>query len=56
MSETIRHRVLIIGMKHHLKDLYQVCWNVVSGAKRGHTFYIALCLPGGKGLRTFVYD
>ena len=27
LSETIRPRALIFGMKHHLVDLYQVCSN-----------------------------
>ena len=27
LSEITRHRALIVGMKHHLVDLYQVCLN-----------------------------
>ena len=27
LSKTVRPRVLILGMKHHLMDLYQVCSN-----------------------------
>ena len=35
LSETIRHRALIFGIKHHLVDLYQVCSNYAPGAKNG---------------------
>ena len=31
LSETIRHRALIFGMKHNLVDLYQVCSNYAPG-------------------------
>ena len=44
LSETIRHRVLIFGIKHHLVDLYHVCSNYAPGAKMArlgcHMFYI----------------
>ena len=33
LSETIRPRALIFGMKHHLVDLYQVNLNCAPGAK-----------------------
>ena len=36
-AETIRHRALIFGMKHHLVDLYPVCSNFAPGAKIGPT-------------------
>ena len=46
LSETIRPRALIFGMKHHLVSLYQVCSNYIPGAKNGPTqgshFYIGL--------------
>ena len=47
LSETIRLRALIFGMKHHLVDLYQVCSNYAPWAKKrpspgGHMFYIVL--------------
>ena len=46
LSETIRHRVLIFGMKHHLLDIYQVCSNMPLGPKmappQGRMFYIDL--------------
>ena len=32
LSETTRLRVLIIGIKHHLVNLYQVCSNYIPGA------------------------
>ena len=35
LTETIMPRVLIIGMYHHLVDLYQVCSNYAPGAKSG---------------------
>ena len=35
LSETIRPRALIFGMKHHLTDQYQVCLNYAPGAKNG---------------------
>ena len=35
LSETIRLRALIFGMKHHLVDLYHVCSNYAPGAKNG---------------------
>ena len=31
LSETRRPRLLIIGIKHHLVDLYQVCSNYSPG-------------------------
>ena len=33
LSETIRPRALIFGMKHHLVDLYQVCSNYAPEGK-----------------------
>ena len=43
LSETTMPRALILGMKHHLLNLYQVCSNYISGAhSRGHMFYIGL--------------
>ena len=39
LSETIRLRALIFGMKHHLVNLYQICSNYIPGAKNGR--------PGG---------
>ena len=46
-AETIRPRVLIIDMKHHLVDLYQLCSNYAPWAKNGpapgwHMLYIGL--------------
>ena len=35
LSETIRPRALIFGMKHHRMDLCQVCSNYTPGAKNG---------------------
>ena len=35
LSETLWHRVLIFGTKHHLVDLYQVYSNYAPGAKKG---------------------
>ena len=35
LSETIRPRAWILGMQHHLVDLYQVCSNCVPGAQNG---------------------
>ena len=35
LSETIRPRALIFGMKHHLVDLYQVCSKYAPGDKNG---------------------
>ena len=35
LSETTMHRALILGMKHHLVNLYQVCSNYIPGAKIG---------------------
>ena len=35
LSETIRPRLLIFGIKHHLVDLYQVYSNNIPGAKSG---------------------
>ena len=35
LSETIRPRVLIFGMLHHLVNLYQVCSRYIPGAKNG---------------------
>ena len=44
LSETIRLRVLIFGMLHHLVNLYQVCSNYAPGTKktrpRGHMLYM----------------
>ena len=37
LSETTRPRALILGMKHHLVDLYQLCSNDAPGAKNGPT-------------------
>ena len=34
-SETIRARALVVGMKHVLVDLFQVCSNYAPGAKIG---------------------
>ena len=35
LSETIRLRALILGMKHHLVDPFQVCSNSALGTKNG---------------------
>ena len=35
LSETARPKALIIGMLHHLVDLYQVCSNYIPWAKNG---------------------
>ena len=35
LSDTIRLRAFIFGMKHHLVNLYQVCSNYIPGAKNG---------------------
>ena len=40
LSETTRPRAVILGMKHHLVDLNQVCSNDAPGTKNGLT-------PGG---------
>ena len=37
LSETIRPRAFLFGMKHYLTDLYQVCSNYAPGAKNGPT-------------------
>ena len=47
LSETIRPRALIFGIKHHLVDLYQFCSNHATGVKigpvpGGHMFCIGL--------------
>ena len=36
LSETTWPRALILGMKHHLVDFYQVCSNYTPGVKNGH--------------------
>ena len=35
LSETTMPRALIIGMKHHLVNLYQVCSNYIPASKNG---------------------
>ena len=47
LSETTRPRALIVGIMHHLVNLYQVCSNYIPGAKNDPTpgdqmFYIDL--------------
>ena len=41
LSETIRPRALIFGMKYHLMDLYQVVQIIALGAM-GYMLYIGL--------------
>ena len=36
LSETTRPRALILGMKHHLVDLYHICSNYAPGAQHGN--------------------
>ena len=36
LSETVRSRALIFGMKHYLVNLYHVCSNYAPGAKSGN--------------------
>ena len=56
LSETIRPRVLIFGMKHHLVDLYQLCSNYAPWANNGPTLGVTCLHRLIEGIQTQVSD